>query len=106
MKLEDLGFEPEPQIDWEAWNFEDHSDVYALVEEDVIGLPQEYGYEDPEEYVRDVVDFLGVGSLDQRRQKEHREKWERFVQEYKEAGDVFYNPENGDEYYTDDPRVL
>jgi len=102
----DIGFELEPNVDEEAWTFESDQDIMELIEDGVLGYPEEYGYEDWETFSRDVQDFLGYGELDDIRREERAEKWRPFEEHYQEAGKVLYDPENGDRYYTDDERVL
>jgi len=99
MDKEDLNFDMSPEV--EDLDIENTEEVYELLEDEEIGLPGEYGYSDVEVFVEDI--FRRVIGEQQYNILQDAEsfKWEEFIDEYKEAGGVLYNPDNGDEYYTD-----
>lgn len=99
MEKEELGFELSPHVE------ELDTDVYELVDEGVIGTASEYGFdsaEDMETYFEVIVDApMAYDVL----QLQEENKWKEFLHEYDEAGNIFYNPENGNEWITDDEEL-
>ena len=106
MRPEEFAFQFRPQIDEDAYDLESEEDVEELIRLGDIGLPSEYGYDCHEDFVDAVIENLGVSHRDEVRQDQRAEKWESFLEEYDEAGGIFYNPANPDQYYTDDPSLL
>lgn len=104
MMEDEFGFDPEPDV--EDMEVGDLSDVGALIEEDVIGMPQEYGFNSAEQMYLFLKNLVAAPRVYEKLQDDYRERWDSFLDEYDEAGGVIYNPENGDEWYTDDPELL
>lgn len=103
--LEDFDFSFEPEV--EDLGIEEMSDLGDLIENGDVGMPSEYGFNSADQmflYVKNLVDAPRV--YDSLQELEREKKWERFCEEYDEAGGVLYNPSNPDQYITDDPELL
>lgn len=104
MEAEDIAFELEPTV--EEVNIEDESDVYEMIEEGEIGYPTEYGYDDIDNFVQDVIRrVIGDQQYDILQESE-KMKWTEFTEKYNHAGGVLYNPENGNEWITDREEII
>lgn len=104
MKNDELGFDSEPHV--EDIDVSDYQDIADLINQGVISSPQEYGFEDAYEFFDFFVHEVDGSATYDMLASERSNKWERFLNDYDEAGGILFNPENGNEWYTDDEELV
>ena len=100
--VEDYELQTEPRV--ESLDIEDESDVYEMIDQGEIGRPEEYGYEELDKFVSDVIRRVVADQQYDILQEASKLKWSQIEDIFSEAGGVIYNPENTDQYYTNEEK--
>ena len=101
---QDYELQTEPRV--ESLDIEDEADVYDLIDQGEIGRPSEYDYDELDNFIQDFIRRIVAHQQYDILQEASKLKWSQIKDIYNEAGGVIYNPENGDEWITNEEDLF